>query len=375
MNFKNKVIFIVSSLHIGGGTERVVLEHIKICSEKFVCLLLIGSSKQFFYEKPKNVKISVTGLYLKQDMKSYASRFICTICFLFESALRLPRILKANEAHQATIYCASPIQLLAIFLSGFPLKNVAVSEHSAWNGYNIFYRLIILLLYPQCKCILVPSTSESKRLSKFCKNISYLPNLFSFVSTSASLTSVAIKPGLSSQNSRYVLAVGRLTRVKNYEFILNTWHKALKMIPNDISLTIVGSGELHFKLLRQCELLNIESRVHFVGDTNAIHEYYISSMFLVHASISEGFSLVIAESLRMSKPVIAFDCDSGPRDLILGFYNGFLIPELDEYAFLKKIVLLCNNEKLLRDLSANCIKSIPHISYFNCATILKELLS
>ena len=375
MNLNNKVIFIVSSLHIGGGTERVVLEHIKICSEEFTCLLLIGSSENFFYEKPKNVKISVTGLYLKQNMKSYASRIFCTIYFLIESALRLPKIFKANEANQATIYCASPIQLLAIFLTGLPLKNVVVSEHSAWNGYNTFYKLIIILLYPKCKCILVPSTSESKRLSKFCKNITYLPNIFSFGSTSAYLASVTKKPGLSTQNNRYVLAVGRLTPVKNYEFILKTWHKALKMIPNDISLAIVGSGELYHKLLKQCELLNIESRVNFVGETNSIHEYYASSMFLVHASISEGFSLAIAESLSMSKPVIAFDCDSGPRDMIIDLYNGFLIPELDEYAFLRKIVLLCKNDKLLSNLSANCNKSVPHISYSCSATILKELLS
>jgi glycosyltransferase involved in cell wall biosynthesis len=45
-------------------------------------------------------------------------------------------------------------------------------------------------------------------------------------------------------------------------------------------------------------------------------------------------------------PVIAFDCENGPRSLITDGEDGFLIPAYDVVLFSERLVTLMNDDKL-----------------------------
>ena len=41
----------------------------------------------------------------------------------------------------------------------------------------------------------------------------------------------------------------------------------------------------------------------------------------------EGFPMVLLEAASFGLPLISYDCECGPSDIIQDGYNGFLIPE------------------------------------------------
>ena len=43
-------------------------------------------------------------------------------------------------------------------------------------------------------------------------------------------------------SSKFIISIGRLTRQKNYEFLIDSFHNILK-IKKDINLIIIGEGE------------------------------------------------------------------------------------------------------------------------------------
>jgi glycosyltransferase involved in cell wall biosynthesis len=71
----------------------------------------------------------------------------------------------------------------------------------------------------------------------------------------------------------------------------------------------------------------------------------------------EGFGLVIIESMACGVPVVAFDCENGPRSIITDGENGFLIPPLDVNLMAEKVMLLMKNQELRYRMGENAQKA------------------
>ena len=66
------------------------------------------------------------------------------------------------------------------------------------------------------------------------------------------------------------------------------------------------------------------------------YDYIKQCKFLVLCSKFEGMPLVILETLTLGKPVISFNCKSGPSELITDKENGLLVKDQDFYELEKK---------------------------------------
>ena len=110
---------------------------------------------------------------------------------------------------------------------------------------------------------------------------------------------------------RYLIAVGRLEKVKRFQDIII----ALDMLGKDsleAELIILGDGSEKSNLMALIERLNLESKVHMPGRVANPFQYISRSDILISASEYEGFSNVIVEALICGTAVIATDCESGP---------------------------------------------------------------
>ncbi|MFH0702000.1 MAG: glycosyltransferase family 4 protein [bacterium] len=142
-------------------------------------------------------------------------------------------------------------------------------------------------------------------------------------------------------NKGYFLFVGRLTRDKGVNYLL----EAMKKLP-DIELHIAGIGDEEKNLKKQAEKLNL-SNVKFLGfklGKELEQEYRNCIATILPCNWFEAFGLTIIESFAYGKPVIASDVGGIP-EIIENGKNGitFEIGNIDKLAnAIKKLYL--NND-------------------------------
>ena len=84
----------------------------------------------------------------------------------------------------------------------------------------------------------------------------------------------------------------------------------------------------------------------------------MASIF-IFTSYWEGFLNVIAEALAHGIPVVAFDCPTGPSDLIIDGYNGYLIHDDNEVLFRERVEELLKNEVLRKQMGRHAVSQFP----------------
>lgn len=106
-----------------------------------------------------------------------------------------------------------------------------------------------------------------------------------------------------SKNKFTICSIGRLIPVKRLDRIIEV-AKILKDKDFDIDFWIIGEGELRLELLQRAKDLGVESNIHLLGFRNPYPYLRIADLFLL-TSDTEGFPLVVAEALCLSKPIVS----------------------------------------------------------------------
>lgn len=128
---------------------------------------------------------------------------------------------------------------------------------------------------------------------------------------------------------KYFIAVGRLVEQKGFDLLLEAYAKASTVDTNLPDLVIVGEGPDERTLKEQAIRLDIEDGVHFYGYASNPYPIIKGAKALILSSRHEGMPTVIIEALSLNVPVIAFDCPTGPSELVRNGINGKLIPPQD----------------------------------------------
>lgn len=130
----------------------------------------------------------------------------------------------------------------------------------------------------------------------------------------------------------YFCAVGRLVEQKGFDLLLDAYAHAKTLDPSLPKLVIVGEGPDRDMLMEKLQDLKLTSSVIFHGYTQ--NPYYIikGAKAFVLSSRFEGMPTVVIEAMHLNTPVIAFDCPTGPSELIANGENGFLVANGDIYA-------------------------------------------
>ena len=165
-----------------------------------------------------------------------------------------------------------------------------------------------------------------------------------------------------------ILSSGRLTYQKGFDMLLEV-AKLLKEKTKNFKWLILGEGEDRFYLEQKIKDYGLEDVVELKGRVNNVSEYYKKSKMFVLTSRFEGLVLVILEAKSYGLPIVSFNCDCGPDEMIKNNVNGYLIDNFEVEKMCNKIYdLLCNEEKCLQ-FSKNSNLGMEN---FNENTIIKE---
>ena len=144
----------------------------------------------------------------------------------------------------------------------------------------------------------------------------------------------------------YFLQVSRLTQQKQPEHLVDIYYK-LKQRGIKEKLYFIGNGE-KVKLIKQkIKEYNLEDDIILLGQIENPYSFFKNAKLFLHTAKYEGLPTVLLESLVFGTPVVAYDCPTGPKD-ILGKNSeyGELIPLNDKDTFVKRVYeLIDNNEK------------------------------
>ena len=122
----------------------------------------------------------------------------------------------------------------------------------------------------------------------------------------------------------FILSVGRLVKQKNFALLVDAYSQLAPFVPQH--LVLIGAGPLENAITKQIELLGLQGRVHLLGEKANPHPWFKRADAFVLSSESEGYPNVLLEALAHGLPVVATDCDFGPRQILADGRYGQLVP-------------------------------------------------
>jgi len=128
-----------------------------------------------------------------------------------------------------------------------------------------------------------------------------------------------------------LLAVGRLHPVKGFDLLIRAFQAIADYFP-DWDLVILGEGEGRSELQEQIDAAGLSARISMPGRAGNIGQWYEASDLYVLSSRIEGLSNSLLESMASGLAPVAFDCETGPREIVRNGIDGVLVnpPEDDE---------------------------------------------
>lgn len=142
--------------------------------------------------------------------------------------------------------------------------------------------------------------------------------------------------------SPFVAAMGRLSTQKGFDILLDAFARCSD---KSWSLVILGDGPERERLERLSKKLGIRSRLHLPGRIREPGFVLRRADLFVLSSRFEGFPNALIEAMSCGRAVVAFDCPTGPRDIIKNGANGILVPLEDSEALTAEMDRLMFDKK------------------------------
>ncbi len=301
----------------------------------------------------------------------FKSRISYFIIILF-SILPLVKLLNKDKPEILMIHLITSLPLFLKYFLNF--KTDIILRISGFPKLNFFRKMIWSLSSKKIRNILCPTIGLLNQLEKteifLNTKLSYLPDPI------LSSNELILKRKPSSINniknkSLNLIAVGRLTRQKNFIYLIEEFYEFSK-INSNIDLTIFGEGEEKEKINNKIKDLNLIDKVFLKGHVDNIYHFMRNADALILSSLWEDPGHVIIESAMNNLFIISSDCKNGPVELLDNGNGGILFSNNKKNALKKSLfdfIKMKHDEKLLMKIKAkkNCLKYslYRHYKIFN----------
>ena len=240
--------------------------------------------------------------------------------------------------------------LFAIFFSG--RKKVIAHEHSSFSAHSGLVKTLRLALYSKLKKVITLTEHDRELYVSRGIECHKIPNFSDFRK----------KPRLRKakfEQSMVCLSAGRMHPHKGFDRLIEI---AKNLKAENIKFIIIGSGSEEKSIKSLINQYNLSSSVSILPASSNLGEFIDNSDVFLMTSTTEASPLVILEAFSYSKPVIAYDCPIGPREVIIDGVNGFLIADGDQVKYIEKVKLLLESDELYNQLAKGAAKSAKNNS-------------
>ncbi|MDR0963535.1 MAG: glycosyltransferase family 4 protein [Clostridium sp.] len=306
------ICFFIGDMTRSGGTERVTEQVSTLLCDEYRTHIVSLQRQAFTFFYPLQEKVA-TYTILKKPRKN-----IQRAVFAFPYIISvLARYIKRNQI-DILIDVDSVLDVFSIPLKFFcKVKVISWTQFAFHSKVGTGFRPLIEKISAKFSDATVVLTTKDyatvKAAGKRRGVLRCIPNMVFPVDR------------MPPAHLQQILSVGRLTYQKGFDYLIDVARLVLPKHPT-WRWVIVGEGEERAALTRKIKDNGLEDRVVLAGQQKDVAAYYLNSAIYVLTSRFEGLGMVILEALGQHVPVVSFDCEAGPSDMIADGANGFLVP-------------------------------------------------
>ena len=328
-----KILFFINHL-ADGGAERVaatLLNH--LCENHEVEIVLFSEKKTSFNIPPQ---IPIQKIIVSGNNK------------IIKVIRRISRIRKLIKETNPDLIISFMVDLsMQVLLANFLTSNkLIVSEHITIQTPQLLHRKLTRhILYHFASEIVFISKSDYN-YAKWIRKKTFIYNPLCYPITS------------NSHKEKYIVAVGPQKRwdAKGFDLLIKIWSKIAPLHP-EWKLQFIGANNDNY-ISNLAKLYGLEERVDFLGWTDEIDKVLQTKSIYVLSSRREGFPCSLIEAMSQGCACLAFDCKTGPNEIITDCESGLLARNGDIDDFANKLEILINDEQLRHRLSAGAIEEV-----------------
>lgn len=349
----------ILALHLGyGGIEKSIAALANLLVDDYEVEII--SSYQLF-DKPAfdidprvEVRYLITKFKPNREAWKTSLKHLRPISFIKESfnsvmtlALRRSTMIRAIENCHSDIIISTR-DLFNTWLGTYGKRSCYKIgwEHNHYHG-DMSYADKVTKSAKNLDALVLVSDSLRKFYKKQLANTKckcfYVPNILD-----------TVPEHLSKLNEKRLISVGRLSREKAYEDLLDVFQLIHKKEPS-WRLDIIGDGAQKNLLGDRifAEGWTDCVKLHGFQDKTYINNLLSKSSIYLMSSITESFGIVLIEAMSHGLPCVAFDSAEGATELIEDGKNGFLISYRNKEEYAKKVIELIQNKKERTQLGKN----------------------
>ena len=301
------------------------------------------------------------------------SRISYLIIFLL-SILPLYKFLKKDKPDYIIAHL---ITSLPIFLFGiFKFETKLILRISGYPKLNLIRKFFWKLCSKNIHLITCPSIELKNQLSKL--------NIFDNKKIVVLYDSVINIKEINDQKknllsdevtkSNYLLAIGRLTKQKNFHLLIEAFYQFNK-INDNYKLYIIGEGEEKKKIISRINQLKLEHKIILLGFKRNVYKYLKNSKAFILSSLWEEMGFVIIEAASCNTLIISSDCPNGPREFLNNGDAGYLFNNNSVNDLVRNLIKFDKDEK---NIKYNKIllakKNVKKFTIFNHYKELRKIL-
>ena len=303
-------------------------------------------------------------------LRSRISFFFMVILSFFP----LKNIIKIKKPDFLIIHLLTSLPLILLIIFNFDTKFIL--RISGLPKLNFLRKKLWQLAFKKIYCVTCPTEATRDYLKSLNiidkKKLKLLRDPVIDVSK-FSKKNLKYKDDIFEEKS-YYLAIGRLTRQKNFLFLCECFKEILKIYPDE-KLLIAGEGEDKSKLENFIKKNELEKNIFLIGYKKEILKYLYNSKGFILSSLWEDPGFVLIEAAMTRTFIMSSDCSNGPREIIKDGHNGILFENGNKEIFLKKFEIFKRlDKKKDKNILLNNLLNVKDFTISNHFKILNRIL-
>ena len=322
-----------------------------------VSLLTLDNAPSPFYTL--SPKIDHKSLKLYQESKG-------PIGALINNLGRVRKLRKALKNSKPDIILSFADKTNALtLLAGMDIAPILVSERIHPEKHNIgrFWSKLRKEIYPSAARVVV----QVEDVADWVKDNIGIPSTI--------IPNPIVPEHIFKRKSKRfykIIASGRLVEQKGFDLLIEAFSKLED--PQGWSLCIFGEGPLAVRLQNQIDSHNLSHNIRLRGRSETMMENLSEADIFILSSRFEGFPNALLEAMGTGLACIAFNCPSGPKDMIDDGKNGILVEDgnVDELSIAMNALIA--DATLCTRLGKNAEKSVEQYYMENNIQLWEDTL-